>query len=102
MYVIRASKKTYRTKNRISRKMLANRIACTEPTGEFVKVIGYVERLIVEHGVLVVDERHVDGSISGRGVPLQNDVVQQQVVVAEHHRTSDALQRRFQRFDFCP
>jgi len=54
-------------------------------------MIGYVERLIVGHGVFVVDEGHIDGSIFSGGVPLQNDVVQQQVVVAEHDRTTDVF-----------
>jgi len=65
-------------------------------------MISYVERLIVEHGVLIIDKCNAGGMTTHCAVSLQKYVGQQQVVVTEHDWTSDILQQCFQRFDISP
>lgn len=65
-------------------------------------MISYVERLIVEHGVLIIDKCYAGGMTTHCVVSLQQYVGQQQVVVTKHDRTSDILQQCFQRFDISP
>lgn len=71
-------------------------------TGKFDEMVSYVKRLMIEHRVLVVDERHIGGPASSICVPLQDYVGQQQVVVAEHNRISSFLQCRLYGFYIGP